>query len=283
MSHSDTILCTRARNQTSTKSRTSSTPTPPPSSPPALRPPTRLHPRFLQSLTSSPLHSSPPISLHPPYPNLHLFTQLPPPPPFPNPLFPLHVDPPAAAVLRVWVRAGTKHLTEPVWDTIQRDLSRIVSNLKLVVFPNPFREDPGKALRDWDLWGPFFFIVFLGLVLSWSASVEKGVMCFLANDLVSCFELFSSLKFSPLPLHYLQQELWPNYLLPKPESSRLLSIPSGRWCLYLHVKCVVAADLWCFDFSKERAEVDLRRVGGGIGDGLETDWDVWTWRGGGCS
>ncbi|KAH7572588.1 hypothetical protein JRO89_XS04G0278400 [Xanthoceras sorbifolium] len=64
-------------------------------------------------------------------------------------------------------------LTEPVWDTVKRDLSRIVSNLKLVVFPNPFREDPGKALRDWDLWGPFFFIVFLGLTLSWSASVKK--------------------------------------------------------------------------------------------------------------
>ncbi|KAL6001957.1 Protein YIP4a [Asimina triloba] len=66
-------------------------------------------------------------------------------------------------------------LTEPVWDTVKRDLSRIVSNLKLVVFPNPFREDPGKALRDWDLWGPFFFIVFLGLTLSWSASVKKAI------------------------------------------------------------------------------------------------------------
>ncbi|KAI0519675.1 hypothetical protein KFK09_007130 [Dendrobium nobile] len=65
-------------------------------------------------------------------------------------------------------------LTEPVWDTVKRDLSRIVNNLKLVVFPNPYREDPGKALRDWDLWGPFFFIVFLGLALSWSASVKKG-------------------------------------------------------------------------------------------------------------
>ncbi|KAK8551083.1 hypothetical protein V6N13_119573 [Hibiscus sabdariffa] len=65
-------------------------------------------------------------------------------------------------------------LTEPVWDTVKRDLSRIVSNLKLVVFPNPYREDPGKALRDWDLWGPFFFIVFLGLTLSWSASVKKS-------------------------------------------------------------------------------------------------------------
>uniref|UniRef100_A0A5B7BB10 Protein YIP n=1 Tax=Davidia involucrata TaxID=16924 RepID=A0A5B7BB10_DAVIN len=65
-------------------------------------------------------------------------------------------------------------LTEPVWDTVKRDLSRIFSNLKLVVFPNPFREDPGKALRDWDLWGPFFFVVFLGLTLSWSATIRKS-------------------------------------------------------------------------------------------------------------
>ncbi|XP_010929244.1 protein YIP4b [Elaeis guineensis] len=68
----------------------------------------------------------------------------------------------------------TNTLTEPIWDTVKRDLTRIATNLRLVVFPNPNREDPGKALRDWDLWGPFFFIVFLGLVLSWSASVKKS-------------------------------------------------------------------------------------------------------------
>lgn len=64
-------------------------------------------------------------------------------------------------------------LTEPVWDTVKRDLHRVVNNLMLVVFPNPFREDPGKALRDWDLWGPFFFVVSLGLILSWSATAGK--------------------------------------------------------------------------------------------------------------
>jgi hypothetical protein len=69
--------------------------------------------------------------------------------------------------------SGANTLTEPVWDTIKRDLNRVVSNLKLVVFPNPFLEDSGKALRDWDLWGPFFFIVSLGLILSWSATTEK--------------------------------------------------------------------------------------------------------------
>ncbi|CAM8891785.1 unnamed protein product [Rhodiola kirilowii] len=95
------------------------------------------------------------------------------PPPVPTPP-PLPISDPRANIAPSGFGSPPNTLTEPVWDTVKRDLSRIVSNLKLVVFPNPFREDPGKALRDWDLWGPFFFIVFLGLTLSWSASVKKS-------------------------------------------------------------------------------------------------------------
>ncbi|CAO1946709.1 unnamed protein product [Urochloa humidicola] len=104
-------------------------------------------------------------------------------PPLPAASIPISVSPvpPASTSVSVSVPIGAdgfgpapNTLTEPVWDTVKRDLARIVSNLKLVVFPNPYREDPGKALRDWDLWGPFFFIVFLGLTLSWSASVKKS-------------------------------------------------------------------------------------------------------------
>eukprot|EP00897_Mesotaenium_endlicherianum_P002322 jgi/Mesen1/2117/ME001515S01331 len=71
---------------------------------------------------------------------------------------------------------GSTHgtLTEPVWDTLKRDVVRVGTNLRQVVFPNPYREDMGRALRDWDLWGPFFFIIFLSLVLSSSASHNKG-------------------------------------------------------------------------------------------------------------
>eukprot|EP00249_Psilotum_nudum_P012587 c23870_g1_i1 orf=162-992(-) len=65
-------------------------------------------------------------------------------------------------------------LTEPVWETIKRDVRRVGNNLKLVVFPNPYREDPGRALRDWDLWGPFFFIIFLGVAISYSATNDKS-------------------------------------------------------------------------------------------------------------
>ncbi|CAM8894774.1 unnamed protein product [Rhodiola kirilowii] len=95
------------------------------------------------------------------------------PPPVPTPP-PLPISDPRSNIAPSGFGSPPNTLTEPVWDTVKRDLSRIVSNLKLVVFPNPFREDPGKALRDWDLWGPFFFIVFLGLTLSWSASVKKS-------------------------------------------------------------------------------------------------------------
>ncbi|KAM7252651.1 hypothetical protein ACFE04_008160 [Oxalis oulophora] len=122
----------------------------------------------------SPPRASIPISLQPSAP-LPSSNQKVPPVPTPPPLIP----PPLPSSNNINVSGGgfgsaPDTLTEPVWDTVKRDLLRIVSNLKLVVFPNPFREDPGKAMRDWDLWGPFFFIVFLGLALSWSASFKKS-------------------------------------------------------------------------------------------------------------
>ncbi|CAN6852342.1 unnamed protein product [Brassica oleracea] len=46
----------------------------------------------------------------------------------------------------------------------------------------------GKALRDWDLCGPFFFIVFLGLMLSWSPSVKKAKAS-LDSGLLLAFDL----------------------------------------------------------------------------------------------
>ncbi|XP_022869618.1 4-O-methyl-glucuronoyl methylesterase 1-like [Olea europaea var. sylvestris] len=133
----------------------------------------------------SPPRASIPISSAPNPPPTFIPSNLPPPtnpnttlvPPVssavPKPPLPPSASGPSGNIPASGFGSPPNTLTEPVWDTVKRDLSRIVSNLKLVVFPNPFREDPGKALRDWDLWGPFFFIVFLGLTLSWSASVKK--------------------------------------------------------------------------------------------------------------
>ncbi|GMY35386.1 protein YIPF6 homolog [Fagus crenata] len=129
----------------------------------------------------SPPRASIPISSSP-SPSPFIPSNLPPPSKQKVPSVPLPVPPPllptssssSSRPAPTGFGPAPNTLTEPVWDTVKRDLSRIVSNLKLVVFPNPYREDPGKALRDWDLWGPFFFIVFLGLALSWSASVKKS-------------------------------------------------------------------------------------------------------------
>jgi hypothetical protein len=64
-------------------------------------------------------------------------------------------------------------LTEPVWHTLRRDMLRVATNVWTVVFPCFSGAEPGKALRDWDLWGPLFFIIFLALTLSSSASHNK--------------------------------------------------------------------------------------------------------------
>nr|XP_018673755.1 PREDICTED: protein YIPF6 homolog isoform X2 [Musa acuminata subsp. malaccensis] len=121
---------------------------------------------------SPPRASFPSAALAPPYQKVPRSFSLPLPPP---PVDPSAAGPrPGGGVAADGFGSPTDTLTEPVLDTVKRDLTRIVINLKLVVFPNPFREDPGKALRDWDLWGPFFFIIFLGLTLSWSASVKKS-------------------------------------------------------------------------------------------------------------
>ncbi|KAH9613323.1 hypothetical protein KSS87_020323 [Heliosperma pusillum] len=133
------------------------------------------------SITSSSSSSIPVLPARPPSPpraSIPVVSASVPPPSSKPPLSKTFASPAPPPTLPISSASGfgpaPNTLTEPVWDTVKRDLSRIVSNLKLVVFPNPYREDPGKALRDWDLWGPFFFIVFLGLILSWSASVKKS-------------------------------------------------------------------------------------------------------------
>ncbi|XP_038983808.1 uncharacterized protein LOC103720424 isoform X1 [Phoenix dactylifera] len=160
-----------------------------------------------------------------------------PPPHFAVPSFSAGSSPQGIAADGFGPPANT--LTEPIRDTVKRDLTRIATNLKLVVFPNPNREDPGKALRDWDLWGPFFFIIFLGLVLSWSASVKKGkgagpsagvsqvldrakvggVCCRICSTCSWCYnsdvECFAA--------------GWAHNLLSESESSGILPVSSGRW------------------------------------------------------
>ncbi|XVF26409.1 hypothetical protein REPUB_Repub14bG0014000 [Reevesia pubescens] len=131
-------------------------------------------------------------------------------------------------------------LTEPVWDTVKRDLSRIVSNLKLVVFPNPYREDPGKALRDWDLWGPFFFIVFLGLTLSWSASVKKSEVFAVAFALLAAGAVILTLNVLLLGGHiiFFQSLSLLGYCLFPLDIGALICMLKGNVIVKVIVVCV---------------------------------------------
>ncbi|KAF5739433.1 protein YIPF6 [Tripterygium wilfordii] len=134
-------------------------------------------------------------------------------------------------------------LTEPVWDTVKRDLSRIVSNLKLVVFPNPYREDPGKALRDWDLWGPFFFIVFLGLTLSWSASVKKSEVFAVAFALLAAGAVILTLNVLLLGGHiiFFQSLSLLGYCLVPLDLGALICMVKDNVILKVTVVCVTLA------------------------------------------
>uniref|UniRef100_A0A7N0RGL3 Protein YIP n=1 Tax=Kalanchoe fedtschenkoi TaxID=63787 RepID=A0A7N0RGL3_KALFE len=127
--------------------------------------------------------------------------------------------------------------------SIPRDLSRIVSNLKLVVFPNPFREDPGKALRDWDLWGPFFFIVFLGLTLSWSASVKKSEVFAVAFALLAAGAVILTLNVLLLGGHiiFFQSLSLLGYCLFPLDVGALICLMKDNVILKIVVVCITLA------------------------------------------
>ncbi|CAI5531659.1 unnamed protein product [Closterium sp. Naga37s-1] len=65
-------------------------------------------------------------------------------------------------------------LNEPVIVTLKRDVWRVIHNLRNVVLPMGRGEGAHSSIRDWDLWGPFFFIIFLAFILSSSASENKS-------------------------------------------------------------------------------------------------------------
>mmetsp|Transcript_40176 Transcript_40176/g.115465 ORF Transcript_40176/g.115465 Transcript_40176/m.115465 type:complete len:214 (+) Transcript_40176:121-762(+) len=59
-------------------------------------------------------------------------------------------------------------LDEPVMDTIMRDLRAIGMKLKYVMLPRA-RADKAHGLKQWDLWGPLFLCLALGIILSMQA------------------------------------------------------------------------------------------------------------------
>jgi hypothetical protein len=69
-------------------------------------------------------------------------------------------------------------LTEPVWDTIKRDLVMIGTKLTYVMFPRKVIAERAAALRDWDLWGPLFLCLLLAFTLSFTADTDDSSVVF---------------------------------------------------------------------------------------------------------
>lgn len=63
---------------------------------------------------------------------------------------------------------GRCTLDEPVMETVMRDLRSIGTKLKYVMLPRA-RADKAHGLKQWDLWGPLFLCLALGIMLSTQA------------------------------------------------------------------------------------------------------------------
>ena len=69
-------------------------------------------------------------------------------------------------------------LTEPVWETIKRDLLMIWIKLNYVMVPRTMMRESARQLRDWDLWGPLVLCLLLSCCLSFSANTNDGSLVF---------------------------------------------------------------------------------------------------------
>mmetsp|Transcript_37807 Transcript_37807/g.52494 ORF Transcript_37807/g.52494 Transcript_37807/m.52494 type:complete len:228 (-) Transcript_37807:247-930(-) len=63
-------------------------------------------------------------------------------------------------------------LDEEVYVTLMRDVRRVADNVKLVLMPR-YSTDKTASLRDWDLWGPFFFVLLLASLLAMGSSAPS--------------------------------------------------------------------------------------------------------------
>ena len=62
----------------------------------------------------------------------------------------------------------------------KRDLTRVWEKLRIVM--NPFskvdNEQKRREIRNWDLWGPFFFCLMLAMVLSAVTNADDNTLLF---------------------------------------------------------------------------------------------------------
>ncbi|KAK9376535.1 uncharacterized protein V1513DRAFT_438943 [Lipomyces chichibuensis] len=72
--------------------------------------------------------------------------------------------------------SGGDTLDEPVLETLMRDVRAVGRRVKQVLYPKVNANvdtESGQIIRDWDLWGPLVFCLFLSLALSISAPAQQ--------------------------------------------------------------------------------------------------------------
>ena len=66
-------------------------------------------------------------------------------------------------------------INEPVSDTIKRDLYLIWTKLKYVINPFVNENERNKHVRQWDLWGPLIFTIFLSFTLAFRSNEKSDI------------------------------------------------------------------------------------------------------------
>ncbi|KAK9486109.1 hypothetical protein V1527DRAFT_464494 [Lipomyces starkeyi] len=77
--------------------------------------------------------------------------------------------------------SGGDTLDEPVLETLMRDVRAVGRRVKQVLYPKVNANvdaESGQIIRDWDLWGPLVFCLFLSLALSISAPAQQASRVF---------------------------------------------------------------------------------------------------------
>ena len=59
-----------------------------------------------------------------------------------------------------------------------RDVKRMLTKMKCVLFPRISTESRYKEIRDWDLWGPLFICLTLSVLLSIMTESDESATVF---------------------------------------------------------------------------------------------------------
>ena len=88
----------------------------------------------------------------------------------------LEVNPENQMVYQEGNGQGQYTLDELKRESLKRELRSIIQKSKIALFP---MKTANTKLLDWDFWGPLFFCLILGLVLSWQNSYKNSGTIFI--------------------------------------------------------------------------------------------------------